>query len=579
MLNRPPDPEPQLAKLAFTPTPRRKPSLGLSPMPQDLLKARDVQAQSESRELVIVQPDKRDDGGNACFNAHGQHANIDSSSTPLHLLMVRVVESLAAMVEKVVAGLAAAAHVVDRVVSPVAIHALCRQDDYFKNEAILEELSMLKWQERATKLVSENNTTEIADIQAAISSLEAYVKSERDKIQENSKTLKELEALHVKYMKREEGTDNDFRRSRNEEFERQNLKDREDFNHLKKKIKKLDDKLERLCETIAHDATKIVDHTKECEDSVIEIPKLEEKIGQLQTLLVNEEKILEEIEENSKGHDAGRAAYEDAKKKIVEVNATVETKTLGVKDIENELVKIKSEASEARKVEQALLEEQHKLVFLEQAARQKEANDIPGIYGRMGDLGAIDEKKQAYYLPRMREKIDTPEAVGNIIVAKDIDQATHIAYGGRNELWRVVTLDGAIFEKSGTMTGGGNRPSGGQVGTSIRASASRESVANAEKELPDLVERLKNLRNRISDAVKNYRDSEKSNSNSGDESSKNPDGESLKLLLGDQEKQLGSLEAGSRASEVESWLSYKSLKASLLLIERKEQASKRFRTT
>ena len=64
---------------------------------------------------------------------------------------------------------------------------------------------------------------------------------------------------------------------------------------------------------------------------------------------------------------------------------------------------------------QALLEEQHKLVLLEQAARQrvaelsstmesernqnsvlkaiihaKEANIIPGIYGRMGDLGAID---------------------------------------------------------------------------------------------------------------------------------------------------------------------------------------------
>lgn len=42
--------------------------------------------------------------------------------------------------------------------------------------------------------------------------------------------------------------DNDLRRSRNElkEFERQNLKDREDFSHLKKKIKKLDDKLERV---------------------------------------------------------------------------------------------------------------------------------------------------------------------------------------------------------------------------------------------------------------------------------------------------------------------------------------------
>lgn len=34
---------------------------------------------------------------------------------------------------------------------------------------------------------------------------------------------------------------------------------------------------------------------------MIEIPKLEEQICKLQKLLVDEEKILEEIEENSKG--------------------------------------------------------------------------------------------------------------------------------------------------------------------------------------------------------------------------------------------------------------------------------------
>lgn len=88
-------------------------------------------------------------------------------------------------------------------------------------------------------------------------------------------------------------------------------------------------------------------------------------------------------------------------------------------------------------------------------------------------------------------------------------QATRIAYGGKNGSWRVVTLDGALFEKSGTMTGGGNRPSGGKMGTSIRASVSGEAVATAEKELSDLVESLSNVRNRISEAVKNYRDSEK----------------------------------------------------------------------
>lgn len=51
-------------------------------------------------------------------------------------------------------------------------------------------------------------------------------------------------------------------------------------------------------------------------------------------------------------HEAGRAAYEDAQKQINEINARIETKTSTVKDIENKLVKLKLEASEARKLEQ-----------------------------------------------------------------------------------------------------------------------------------------------------------------------------------------------------------------------------------
>lgn len=88
-------------------------------------------------------------------------------------------------------------------------------------------------------------------------------------------------------------------------------------------------------------------------------------------------------------------------------------------------------------------------------------------------------------------------------------KATRIAYGGKNESWRVVTLDGALFEKSGTMTGGGSKPRGGKMGTSIRASVSGEAVTIAEKELSDLVERLNVVRNSLADAVKCYRDSEK----------------------------------------------------------------------
>lgn len=51
-----------------------------------------------------------------------------------------------------------------------------------KNEAeayMLKELSFLKWQEKATKLASEDNDAQMVEVQANVSSLEENLKSER----------------------------------------------------------------------------------------------------------------------------------------------------------------------------------------------------------------------------------------------------------------------------------------------------------------------------------------------------------------------------------------------------------------
>lgn len=61
-----------------------------------------------------------------------------------------------------------------------------------------------------------------------------------------------------------------------------------------------------------------------------------------------------------------------------------------------------------------------------------------------------------------------------------------------------------LFEKSGTMSGGGNKPRGGKMSTSIRESVSGEAVADAEKNLAELVKQLDNLRKCIDDAVRCY---------------------------------------------------------------------------
>lgn len=74
----------------------------------------------------------------------------------------------------------------------------------------------------------------------------------------------------------------------------------------------------------------------------------------------------------------------------------------------------------------------------------------------------------------------------------------------------MVTLDGTLFEKSGTMSGGGSKPRGGKMGTSIRAtSVSREAVIHAEKELANMVDSLNSIKQRIADAVRRYQASEK----------------------------------------------------------------------
>lgn len=100
------------------------------------------------------------------------------------------------------------------------------------------------------------------------------------------------------------------------EFERQDVKYREDLKHLKQKIKKLEDKAGRVAKIpylielntymylmffTLQDSSKVDGLLKECDDSTALIPQLENNIPKLQKILLDEERFLEEIVENSKG--------------------------------------------------------------------------------------------------------------------------------------------------------------------------------------------------------------------------------------------------------------------------------------
>ncbi|XP_078438243.1 structural maintenance of chromosome 3 [Wolffia australiana] len=547
-----------------------------------------------------------------------------------------------------------------------------------KNEAeafMLKEMALLKWQEKATKLASDDATFHVSELKKNVSTLEENLKTEREKICQNSEKLKELEVVHNKYLEKHEELENELKGCKDQfkEFERQDVKYREDLKHLKQKIVKADEKFDK-------DSSRVEEMEKDSEKAKDLIPRLQEELPRLQQLLREEEKILDNIKEDSKAeteilrselldvhkelepwekqliehkgrldvactekkllvekHDSARASLDDALSQMSEISVKIEAKKSDSFRIQNEMQKHNDAASVARKAELELIKEREQLLPFEQAARQKvtelrsvleseknqsavlkaileakETKQINGILGRLGDLGAIDAKydiaistacpgldyivvettsaaqacvellrkknlgiatfmileKQGDKSRRLKEKVKTPEevprlfdlvraddeksklaffsALGNTLVAKDLDQATRIAYSADPEFRRIVTLEGALFEKSGTMSGGGARPRGGKMGASIRASVSSEVVVASEKELAELTDKLEDFRRQINDAVRLYQSAEKASAKLESDLAKcQKEIDSLNAQQSYIEKQLDSLKQAS----------------------------------
>lgn len=63
--------------------------------------------------------------------------------------------------------------------------------------------------------------------------------------------------------------------------------------------------------------------------------------------------------------------------------------------------------------------------------------------------------------------------------------------------------------KNLALSGGGGKPQGGKMGTSINASVSPDSVAMVEKNLAELVDQLNGLHQKISNCIKCYQSSDR----------------------------------------------------------------------
>jgi structural maintenance of chromosome 4 len=207
--------------------------------------------------------------------------------------------------------------------------------------------------------------------------------------------------------------------------------------------------------------------------------------------------------------------------------------------IRSKVSNARQKADEARS---SLAQTQNRGNVLSALMRMKETGRIDGFHGRLGNLGTIDQKYDVAIstacgaldnfvtdtveagqqcieylrktnlgrgnfmcLDKLRvrslDPIQTPEnaprlfdlvkakdekfrpafyhALQDTIVAQDLAQANRIAYGARR--WRVVTLDGELIDKSGTMSGGGTSKKKGLMSSKLVADISKEQVVELEE--------------------------------------------------------------------------------------------------
>jgi structural maintenance of chromosome 4 len=225
-------------------------------------------------------------------------------------------------------------------------------------------------------------------------------------------------------------------------------------------------------------------------------------------------------------------------KEAAKIQAELEKLSQKEPEIRSKLSGARQKADEARA---SLSNTQTQGNVLTGLMRLKDSGRIEGFHGRLGNLGTIDQKYDIAistacgaldnfvtdtveggqqcieYLrktslgrgnfmcldklgKRDMESIETPENVPrlfdlikakddkfrpafyhslqNTLVAKDLAQANRIAYGAKR--WRVVTLDGQLIDKSGTMSGGGSTVKKGLMSSKLVADTSKEQVTKLE---------------------------------------------------------------------------------------------------
>lgn len=491
-----------------------------------------------------------------------------------------------------------------------AVEFLTLENDIFKHKSQLCQYHVHDLQKRVVD--KEQEKKKILEDTKELTEKTAKISQETEKLNQELKNVEKKQNKLNKYIE-----------TQKEKFTQLDLQDvevREKIKHCKSKNKKLQKQLEKDKEKLeevrgipASSEQAISEATASKEELEKQKVKEEEKLKEVMESLKEETSGLQqdketkekELMELSKAvnetrsrmdlaqseldiylsrHKTAVTQLNTAKQTLQTTSDTLRERRPAIKDLEvkipqkeqelkkyeeelGELMKMDNEAREVvremrQKVEEAkssLSSNRSRGKVLDALMQQKKTGRIPGIFGRLGDLGAIDEKYDVAISSScgaldniVVDTIDTAQKCVTFLKEQNIGVATFIGLDKmkvweknmapirtpeesprlfdmvrvkdesvrpafyfalrdtlvaqdmeqatrmafqKDKRWRVVTLKGQIIEMAGTMTGGG-RVLKGRMGSSIGTEISQTELDRMERKLNEKVSKLQGCQER-----------------------------------------------------------------------------------
>lgn len=308
---------------------------------------------------------------------------------------------------------------------------------------------------------------------------------------------------------------------------------------LEKVMNGLREKTEPLLKDRRELETKLIDLRKNVDQAKAVCDLAESELNIYTSMEQAEKQKLQELQET---YRKGSDAFKQRKQELTTLKSKIPITGKSLREANQELEKVKTrEAHVTSKLKDMRVQFEEKRSamnasrsrnrVIDALMQEKRAGRMPGLFGRLGDLGAIDAKydiavstacgaldnvvvdtlktaqacisflrqndigrttfipleKQERYAPQCRQRITTPENVPrlfDLIKVEDARVLPAFYYALRNTLvandlnqatriaygrerFRVVTLKGELIELSGTMSGGGRTALQGRMGQSV----------------------------------------------------------------------------------------------------------------